>query len=51
MSDNQGINLNPSIKRLIAAKFPSIKMKTPATQAIAICAENVLILFFLIPVY
>lgn len=41
MSSNQEINLNSAIKKLIATKFPSIKMQNPATKAIAICAENV----------
>lgn len=49
MSENQEISLN-SVKKLIATKCPSVKIKNPALNAISICAENVYF-FFLIPVH
>ena len=44
-SEDLGINLDSSIKKLLKAQYPNQNFRTPIVKALSICANKVLFFF------
>lgn len=50
-SEDLGINLDSSVKKLLKAQYPNLNLRTPVVKALSICALKVYFLLFLTPVF